>query len=213
MSDPATALAIVTISATYGSGGSVVAPQLAQRLGVPFYDRLLQGTGPDVEPSERISDDERALLPLGRLLTGFAFAPEASYTSALRMPMPDEDGARRSVEKSVALLLERREGVLLGRAGAVVLAGEPGVFHVRLDGPVDRRIRSGMRFEGIDEKTARRHLEATDKARTDFVKRVYGRDPRDVALYHLILDGTAFRVDDSVELLAQSARLFWKSMT
>ena len=70
-----------------------------------------------------------------------------------------------------------------------------------------------MRLESIDEKTARRRLEATDKARTDFVKRLYGRDPRDATLYHLILDATAFTIEDSVDLIAQTARRFWQAST
>ncbi len=31
---------LVTISAAYGAGGSVVAPALAERLGVPFLQRV-----------------------------------------------------------------------------------------------------------------------------------------------------------------------------
>jgi cytidylate kinase len=33
--------AVVTISASYGAGGSVVAPALAERLGWPFIDRMV----------------------------------------------------------------------------------------------------------------------------------------------------------------------------
>jgi shikimate kinase len=32
---------LVTLSATYGAGGSEVGPALARRLGVPFVDRLI----------------------------------------------------------------------------------------------------------------------------------------------------------------------------
>ena len=32
---------VVTISATYGAGGSVVGPAVAERLGVPFVDRAI----------------------------------------------------------------------------------------------------------------------------------------------------------------------------
>ena len=42
---------IVTVSATYGSGGSVVAPQLAKRLGLPFADRLIPARGSTDVPS------------------------------------------------------------------------------------------------------------------------------------------------------------------
>ena len=34
-------MSLVTLSATYGAGGSVVGPALAQRLDAPFVDRLI----------------------------------------------------------------------------------------------------------------------------------------------------------------------------
>ena len=57
---------LVTVSATYGAGGAVVAPALAERLGVPFVQRATNSAGgvgaagPCVEPLTR---DESNLTP------------------------------------------------------------------------------------------------------------------------------------------------------
>lgn len=201
---------IVTISATYGAGGSIVAPQLARRLGIPFYDRLLIGSGREADPSESLQDDESGPLPLGRLLAGFAFAADVWGSPADVTPLLDERRLRQQVETSLQHVLDRRVGVVLGRAGAVVLAGEPGVMHVRIDGPVERRVQIGKSIENIDDRTARRRLNATDRARTAFVKLLYGVDPREASPYHLVLDGTAFSFEDSVDLIADAAVRFWK---
>ena len=32
---------LITVSATYGTGGSVIAPRLAEAMGLPFVDRLI----------------------------------------------------------------------------------------------------------------------------------------------------------------------------
>src|SRR5262245_50785951 len=32
---------VVTVSATYGAGASVIAPKVAERLGLPFFERLI----------------------------------------------------------------------------------------------------------------------------------------------------------------------------
>ena len=32
---------LITVSATYGTGGSVIAPRLADAMGLPFVDRLI----------------------------------------------------------------------------------------------------------------------------------------------------------------------------
>ncbi len=100
--------------------------------------------------------------------------------------------------------------MILGRAAAVVLAGDPRAFHVRLDGPEHRRITRAMAIEGIDEATARARLHETDRARARYVDQLYRSDPADARLYHLLLDATALDTDDGVEVLATAAEAFWR---
>ena len=40
------AVRLITVSAAYGAGGSVVAPALAERLGLPFLQRVDHVRGP-----------------------------------------------------------------------------------------------------------------------------------------------------------------------
>ena len=42
---PGPAVRLITVSAAYGAGGSVVAPALAQRLGLPFLQRVTTTEG------------------------------------------------------------------------------------------------------------------------------------------------------------------------
>ena len=85
----------------------------------------------------------------------------------------------------------------------------PSAFHVRVDGPVERRIAQGAAIEGVSHDVAEAHQQDTDKwAR--FVQRLFDRDPADVRLYHLVIDSTAFPLDDVVETLAFAATAFWE---
>jgi cytidylate kinase len=96
-------------------------------------------------------------------------------------------------------------GVILGRAAAVVLGKDRG-FHVRLDGPAERRIAQGAVIEGISEEQARERLRAAHKARTAYVRRLYRCDPTDASLYHLVVDSTAVPLDTVIELIATAVR-------
>ena len=49
---------LVTVSASYGAGGSVVAPALAERLGVPFVQRATTSTGGPMRGSTSIASDQ-----------------------------------------------------------------------------------------------------------------------------------------------------------
>jgi cytidylate kinase len=79
-----------------------------------------------------------------------------------------------------------------------------------LDGPEQRRIERARRFEGIDDATARDRLVETDSARARYVQRLYGRDPAEVSLYHLVLDATVLSVEDLVDVVALAAEAFWR---
>jgi len=205
---------VVTVSATYGAGGSVVAPGLAERLGLPFYDRLIHG--PDTRTPERIAErlteEERTQTPPGRVVASLSH-----LGSALGMPLGDaadldpNSVLRRQVAESVARIAAGGGGVVLGRGAAVLLAAHATPFHVRLDGPVDRRIAQGMRIEGATEEVARAHQADTDKARNRFVQRLFERDPADPRLYHLIVDSTALELPAVVDIVATAAVSFWDS--
>jgi cytidylate kinase len=202
---------MVTVSATYGCEASVMAPALASRLDLPFADRLIPARGSNEAPSadESVSDDERAQVRGRRLLDRLVL-----LAPGLNLPTPDaadlRDQLRDRVAASIRQLVEHGGAVLLGRAGAVVLAGHPGVFHVRLDGPPERRLERACTHEGIDEATARDRLTETDIARSRYVQRLYGRDPAEQSLYHLIVDPTVVSQQDCVEVLVSAALAFWR---
>jgi cytidylate kinase len=132
----------------------------------------------------------------------------------LGLPVPSGEDLRDTVadrvEASIARVAETGGGVILGRAAAIVLAGRPGAFHVRLDGPPDRRAARATAIEGIDEDVARSRMTETDQARARYVTRLYGRDLDDPRLYHLVVDSTVLPLDFCVELIAGAALQFWQ---
>ena len=94
---------------------------------------------------------------------------------------------------------------MLGRAGAFVLRDDPRAFHVRLDGPRDRRIEQALRLSGSDRAEIERKLDETDRARETYVRHFYRADARDPALYHLTIDSTTLPLDAVVNLIVLAA--------
>jgi cytidylate kinase len=201
---------VVTVSASYGAGGSVVAPRVAQLLGLPFADRLIpaadRGYGDDA--GEQLAPDERQQLARGSFLVRLA-----SIGSGFGLPVPEADDfgdqVRNLVEESIQRVARGTGGVILGRAAAIVLGHQPGAFHVRLDGRPERRLAQAVEIEGVDVETAQGRQADTDRARTRYVSRLYGSDPADPALYHLVLDSTVMPLDGCAEVIANAANLFW----
>jgi cytidylate kinase len=96
--------------------------------------------------------------------------------------------------------------VILGRAGAAAFRAEPGVLRVRLFGPAGARIAQATTIEGVDEQAARQRLPEVDAARAQYVRRLYGADIDDPALYHLQLDSTVLPLDACAALIAAAYR-------
>ena len=199
---------LVTVSAPYGAAGSVIAPRLARTLGLPFADRLIPAADVPAGPgSEHLTEEERRQVAEASLVARLA------YLTGLPMAFPPPgdlaDPVRDRVEKSIDQLVRSGGAVVLGRAGAIVLAGHPNAFHVRLYGPKGRRLARATEIERIDEATARARLTEADRARTRYVQQLYGRDPADPSLYHLLLDTTVLPIDASVRVVAEAAAAFW----
>jgi cytidylate kinase len=196
---------LITVSAAYGAGGSVVAPALAARLRVPFLQWMTTGNrhAAPMSCEEQISLSEEQMTPVHRVLGSLTQAMPAGPTQSPPSTRHQRASQRRSAETEIRDLVQDGGGVVLGRAAAVVLGAECG-FHVRLDGPSDGRIIQGALIEGISPAKARVRMRAADHARSAYVRRLYHADPRDSALYHMTIDSTAVPLDTVIELIFQA---------
>jgi hypothetical protein len=198
-------MTVVTLSASYGAGGSQVGPRLADRLGVAFLDRVIPTTVAErlaVPLADALAHDDAVRSVLERMLMRFAPAAQAFSGAAAPPDLVDERSFLRATEEVIRERAAAGSGVILGRAAAVVLRDLPGALHVRLDGPAERRLAQAMALEGVDRATAERHMRDTDRAREAYVQQFYGVDARDATLYHLVIDSTALALDACVELIA-----------
>jgi cytidylate kinase len=199
---------LITVSASYGAGGSVVAPALARRLGLQCLQRVTTSEGHPAPPGpcdEQMTDEEIKATPVHRLLSSLTEAMPAGPTQSPPSSHHQHQHLRGHGEAGIHRLLAGGGGVILGRAAAVVLGKDHG-YHVRLDGPPERRIAQGATIEGISEQEARARLRAADKARGAYVRRLYRTDPADPSLYHLVIDSTAVPLDTAIELILTAAR-------
>lgn len=208
---------VVTVSATYGAGGSVIAPRLATELGLPFIDRLISAdmsqdaARAEARSAESLGEGEREIAPAGRFLSYFARAASVGAMLAPEPIVDDDDTIRANAESGLRGVANGEAAVILGRAGAIALRDRPRAFHVRLDGPTDRRVDWAAQFEHLSVEDAQQRQAETDRARTLFVKRLYRVDPSDPALYHMILDPTVLGVEPAITVIAAAARAFFEA--
>jgi len=204
----------ITIAATYGAGGSIIGPAVAERLSLPFVDRAIptaivkQIHEPLVSA---LADDSSAGSNVGRIFNNvlssaglFAGVPFDADQLGLSPEVAQTEVAIRAVADAGG-------AVILGRAAVFVLKDRTDVFHVRLDGDVEARCHAAMEHEHIDHNAAAKMQHDTDQARRAYIAHFYPRcgnwdDPRH---YHMVLDSTAISLDACVDLIVRGAQDFF----
>ena len=202
-------MCVVTISAAYGAAGAEVAPAVAERLGLPFHDRAIpaQVAGRlGVPVSEAEANDETVVRGLWRLVASLGTMPDPVGGVLPTAALPDARAYREQTERVLDEIADGAGGVVLGRAGAIVLGERPGVLHVRLDGPRDRRLESACARSGRPRDEVRREMEANDRTREAYVRHFYRCDPAAARHYHLVVDSTALPLETVVDLVVTAAR-------
>ena len=181
----------LTVSRSYGSGGTEAGFLAARALGWRFCDRRIlrlaaQALGEAVATLGH--QEERPSGFLDQLLGMLAFgSPEAPYTPLLELPRYDTEvfAAERKVMLQV---VEEAPSVLVGRGGFFALKGRPGTVHVRIHSSLDFRIQNLVsRGKAVDARAARQAIEDSDRNRSAFIREVSGLEWDDPRNFHLVL--------------------------
>lgn len=202
-------MGVVTISAPYGAAGAEVAPEVAERLRLPFHDRAIpaQVAGRlGVPVAEAEANDETVVRGLWRLVASLGTMPDPVGGVVPGAPLPDARAYREQTERILTEIATGDGGVVLGRAAAMVLRGRADALHVRLDGPRDRRLAAAVARSGRPREEVAREMAAVDRGREAYVRHFYRCDPAAAANYHLVVDSTALPLETVVEIVVAAAR-------
>ena len=137
----------VTISAGYGAGGSIIAPEVASQLGLPLLDRAISS---DVAAQLQVSVGEAeggALKRSGRdrflsllaPLAGGVLGAGTDCAPPEAVPVLDDAAFFRDQAELIMRQAMENGAVILGRGGGAAFRSEPGVLRVRLFGPASAR--------------------------------------------------------------------------
>ena len=203
------AVPVVTISGSFAAGGGTVGPAVAERLGVPFMDRAIPmqvARSLDVSVEEALDRDERRPPAIARFLASLAASGDALGAPAAPAERVANDDAFRVETEKVIRELAGTGGVVLGRAGAVVLRDHPWALHVRLDAPRKQRLARMLEFERTSSpEAAGRLMDSTDRAWLSYVRYFYKADARDPSLYHLLINSVALSLEACTDMIVTAA--------
>jgi cytidylate kinase len=96
-----------------------------------------------------------------------------------------------------------REGnvLILGRGGQVLLKNHPEALHIQTVAPFAYRVNEVVSQYGLSVRQAQHRVRASDRARSDYLRRYHDVDWLDPTLYHLVVNTAGLPMEAVVKLL------------
>lgn len=191
---------IITIARQYGSGGRTVGKMLAERMGIPFYDRqIIEMAAEDSGINAALFHDEQKPHSLRALLKGgyqgnHLVSPEsAGFTK--------DDNLFNYQAKIIRRLADEGSCVLIGRCADYILRDQPNVVRVFVHAPADFCLQEAMKVNSLPERDVERLIVKTDDYRARYYKYYTGQEWKDARNYDLSLNSAKLGFDGTVEAI------------
>ena len=199
---------VITIGRQFGSGGRYVGRLLAEKLGVPFYDKeLLSEAAKNSGICEEIfeeHDEKPTRSLLFSLVTGMQTHMAAGN---FYMDMPLNHKIFLAQFDAIRRIASEGSCVIVGRCADYVLRENPDAVSIFVKGDMDSKIARAVKYYGIEEDKAEERIRKADKQRASYYNYYATATWGDVDNYDLVVDTGVLGVEGAVELIAKFLEL------
>lgn len=197
---------IITIGRQFGSGGRNIGIRLAEKLGVPFYDKeLLKKAAEKSGLCEHLFEnfDERPKSLLYSIaMDSYMFAlPGGGISDSL------EQQVYQATFDTIRHIADLGACVIIGRCADATLADRSNVLRLFIHAPLDWRVDTVAKRDGIDKEQARSEVTRTDKRRAAYYEYYTAQKWGVAGNYDVCLDSSAFGEDGAVALIEKLVEL------
>lgn len=194
---------IITITRQYGSGGREIGEQLAQKLGIEFYDNKLLDLAAEssgIHKNHFRDNDEKRT-------NSFLYLLSTTYGQG---GIPFDDTLFFAQLNTIQKIASEQDCVIIGRCADYALRDFTGVINLFVSAPFEYRVKRAIEVYGIEEKHAENYVKRIDKQRTSYYN--YYTDKRwgQPQNYQLCLDSSVLGIDGSVKLAEDFIKMYYK---
>ena len=202
---------VITINRELGRGGRTVGRLLAEKLGVPFYDKALvkalqEHYNLTVEEIEKMkgrkhswwADVERILKIDAGMGSNF-YLPQKSDAPDL-ITTNEMFKTETEILKGIA---EEKSCVIAGRSGFHVFRDHPNHLSILIQASMAYRVERVARKQNVTEEKAREIIEHVDTMRENYVKKYTGSSRYDTRNYQLVIAADGKTEEEIADILMQ----------
>ena len=190
---------LITISRQYGSGGRIIGKLLAEKLGVPFYDKEIIDLAVEASGYSR------------EVIEGAEMKAKSGFAYSLASALSFNEGSVGTLSVNDRLFLaqfqvikeigDTDQGVIIGRCADYVLREKPGVTNVFIYGEMEDRIARAVSMYGDSEENIKNTINSIDKARSNYYNYHTGYKWGDYKNYNLMINSSYITEEEAAELI------------
>lgn len=190
---------IITISRQFGSGGRTVGHMVAEKLGIPFYDKeLVEHIALESGFAPHFVEEHGEHAP-GKSIFSYAFAHHG--IPGVMNGLSTADFLWNIQCSAILQLAEKGPCVIVGRNADYILKDRKDVLHTYIHADMDFRADRIVRLYGESEKSPMARLQEKDKRRSLNYQHYTGRTWGDADNYDISLNTAVVGVDKAAEII------------
>ena len=185
---------VITINRELGSGGRTVGRILAEKLGVPYYDKALikpleEKFDMTLDQIEKLKGNNRSWLEEIKrvLILGENAANSSEYYDEKNKRLVTSEAVLKAEKKILQSIANEESCVIAGRSAFFVTNGQQNRLNVFIQASMEYRIKRLMAKRGLTEKEAKKVIREVDEMREEYLKNNAHTSRYDTHNYDLVI--------------------------
>ena len=192
---------IITISREFGSGGRTIGRMVAEKLGIPFYDKeLVEQVALESGFAPTFVEEHGEHSP-GESFFSYAFAPQG--IPGVMNGLSSADFLWHIQCNVILQLAEKGPCVIVGRNADYILKDRADCIHAYIHADIPFRADRIVRLYGESEKSPEARLQEKDKRRRVNYQHYTGRDWGTAQNYDICLNSAKIGIEECADIIVK----------
>ncbi len=199
---------VITINRELGSGGRVIGQKLAERLGVPFYDKaLIKGLKEkfhlDVDEIEKLKGRNHSWWSdLKRIMNiGAGANINYLYNKDIEPDILTTDEMFKAEEEILKGISADESCIIAGRSGFYIFRNHPNHLSILFQASKDYRVAQVANKQNIPVEKALQIIEEVDQMRENYVNKYTKTSRYDTRNYDLVISVNGKTADEIIDII------------
>jgi hypothetical protein len=201
---------VVCISRALAAGGEDIGQRVAQTLGYRYADEeiIVRAAEQAGVPKETVEQAEHPPGLIGRVLENLGRTPiePEMWVGSAMLSTPASVGYEGLIKQVITQTADEGKVVIVAHGASMALAGREGVLRVLVTGSPTVRATHIADHANVDVKDAAKAVEASDKARRDYLRHFYDIRDELPTHYDLTLNTDAIPPETAAALISEAAK-------